>query len=172
MYNEYYPVKEDITHFNAEDKRQTLLTFWEQLKGITQLTFHAKTKSKDPHGWKGKGKGDVTITKQSGRLLIFNEKGSWLDKQESEVGFSNVFRWSLDREAGVVSLEHLRRGPDHPVFLFHLAPSGKHSLSSVDSHLCGGDTYFANIHFDPYSFHLNWRVIGPKKNEEIDYCYS
>ena len=57
-------------------------------------------------------------------------------------------------------------------FLFHLAPSGKHSLSSVDSHLCGGDVYFGQIQFDRYSLCSNWRVMGPKKNEEIAYYYS
>ena len=92
--------------------------------------------------------------------------------KDKKFEFSNVFRWTLDRSAGVISLEHLRRGADHPVFLFHLAPSSKHSLSSVDSHLCEGDAYFGQVHFDRYSLRLNWRVIGPKKNEEIDYYYS
>lgn len=93
------------------------------------------------------------------------------ERGKESTGFSNVFRWTLDRKAGVISLEHLRRGLDRPVFLFHLAPSGIQSLSSVDSHLCGDDTYFGQIHFDLYAFRLNWRVIGPKKNEEIDYFY-
>src|SRR4029077_659265 len=112
------------------------------------------------------------VTKKEDHTLIFHEKGIWQDKEGTEVNFSNVFRWTFDRHAKVIALEHLRRGPDHPVFLFYLAPSGNHSLSSVDSHLCGGDTYFGQIHFDRYSLRLNWRVIGPKKNEEIDYYYS
>jgi len=170
---DYYVVREDLSAqtVNQENKIQTLLAFWEKLKAVTQLTFNAKTKSKEEQGWNGKGKGEVMITKE-GNVLTFSEKGTWQGKQDGEVSFSNVFRWTLDRYAGVISLEHLRRGPDHPVFLFHLAPSGKHSLSSVDSHLCGGDTYFGQIHFDRYSLRLNWRVIGPKKNEEIDYYYS
>lgn len=171
---DYYIVKEDLLKQarNQENNRQVLLAFWEKLRGVTQLTFHAKTKSKEERGWNGRGKGEVGISKEGGNLLIFNEKGTWQDKQGAEMSFSNIFRWTLDRSAGVISLEHLRRGPDHPVFLFHLAPSGKYSLSSVDSHLCGGDTYFGQIHFDRYSLRLNWRVIGPKKNEEIDYYYS
>ena len=139
---------------------------------VTRLSFNAKTKSKEQSGWNGNGKGEVMITKEGSRQLIFTEKGTWQGKQGEVVSFSNTFRWSLDRDAGVISLEHLRLGPAHPVFLFHLAPSGKHSLSSVDSHLCEGDTYFGQIHFDRYSLRLNWRVIGPKKNEEIDYYYS
>lgn len=171
---DYYVVKEDprIAVSSPENTTKTLFAFWERLLNVTQLTFHAKTKSKEEKGWNGKGEGEVIVTKEGTNTLVFTEKGTWRGKQGSEVSFSNVFRWTLDRQAGVISLEHLRRGPDHPVFLFHLAPAGKHSLSSVDSHLCGGDTYFGQIRFDTHSFRLNWRIIGPKKNEEIDYYYS
>lgn len=171
---EYYVMNEGLKTSSAyqENKAQILLAFWEKLQDVTQLTFHAKTKSKEEKGWNGKGRGEVVIVKEGFNTLIFNEKGTWRGKQGEDVSFSNVFRWSLDRNAGVISLEHLRQGPNRPVFLFHLAPSGKHSLSSVDSHLCEGDTYFGQIHFDHYGLRLNWRVIGPKKNEEIDYFYS
>ncbi len=151
---------------------QVLLTFWNRLSKVRSLTFHAKNQSKDPHGWNGKGQGEVSLTKPTPQILIFHEKGSWQGKQGDEVSFSNVFRWTLDREACLISLEHLRQGVDHPVFLFHLAPSSGQSLASVDSHLCGGDTYFGQIHIDRFSLRLNWRVIGPKKNEEIDYFYA
>jgi len=171
---DYYVVKEDhlVRADSQENKSRILLAFWERFLSVTQLTFNAKTKSKEASGWNGKGKGDVQIVREGINVLVFNEKGTWQGKQGEDVSFSNVFRWTLDRNAGVISLEHLRRGQDHPVFLFHLAPSGKNCLSSVDSHLCEGDTYFGQIHFDLYSLRLNWRVIGPKKNEEIDYYYS
>lgn len=171
---EYYVIKEEskVSPLVQKNKIQILLAFWEKLMKVSQLTFLAKSKSKEEKGWNGKGKGEVILTKESANVLIFNEKGTWQDKQGPEVNFSNVFRWTLDRHAGVISLEHLRRGIDHPVFLFHLAPNSKYSLSSVDSHLCGGDAYFGQIRFDQYSLCLNWRVIGPKKNEEIDYYYT
>jgi hypothetical protein len=170
----YYVIKEDsaISSAGPAQTVQVLLAFWEKLQKVQQLTFNAKTKSKEENGWNGKGKGEVIVTKEGSQILIFQEKGTWQGKQGSELNFSNIFRWRLDRTAGVISLEHLRRGADHPVFLFHLAPSGRNSLSSVDSHLCEGDTYFGQILFDHYGLRLNWRVIGPKKNEEIDYYYS
>lgn len=167
----YYVVKEDLSS-SQENKTQVLLSFWDKLSRVTRLTFNAKTKSKGDHGWNGKGKGEVLIAKEGGNILLFTEKGTWQGKEGTEFAFSNVFRWTLDRSSGVVALEHLRRGADHPVFLFYLAPSGKNALSSVDSHLCGGDTYFGQIQFETHSLRLNWRVIGPKKNEEIDYYYS
>lgn len=153
-----------------ENILRVLLAFWEKLQGVTQLTFQAETKSKQ--GWTAKGQAEVIIEKTSSNTLIFNEKGYWQGKQEADVCFSNVLRWTLDVHDLVISLEHLRRGPRSPVFLFYLAPSGKHSLVSVDPHLCGKDTYFGHVHFDHDSLQLNWRVIGPKKNEEIDCYYS
>lgn len=170
---DYYVVRESTipTSGRPENKMKILNSFWEKLSTVKELTFKAKSKSKEENGWNGKGAAEVTVSKEGNRL-VFTEKGIWQNKEEVEIKFSNVFRWSYDRSAGVISLEHLRRGPDHPVFLFHMAPAGKSSLSSVDSHLCGGDTYFGQIHFDRFGLRLNWRVIGPKKNEEIDYYYS
>lgn len=169
----YYVIKENLsTQFsNQENRMPILLAAWEKLSSVNQLTFHAKTKLKEEEGWNGKGKGEVIITKEGSNILIFHEKGTWQNKLGTEVNFSNVFRWSLDRYAGVISLEHLRRGLDRPVFLFHLAPTDKQTLSSVDSHLCDGDAYFGQIQFDRTSLSLNWRVIGPKKNEELNYHY-
>jgi len=169
----YYVVKDDLTpHLKPkESKIKILNTFWERLTNVNKLTFFANTKSREENGWQGRGAGEVMVVKEENKLY-FHEKGTWQNKEGEKTNFSNVFRWTIDRSAGVISLEHLRRGADHPVFLFHMAPSSSQSLSSVDSHLCGGDTYFGQIHFDQHSLRLNWRVIGPKKNEEIDYYYS
>ncbi len=171
---EYYLSKEDPKTLSTDlgNKLLVLETFWKKLGRVTHVTFHARTKSKEEKGWNGKGQGEVIVVKESVNTLLFNEKGTWQDKQGTEVSFNNTFRWTLDRNACVISLEHLRRGPENPVFLFYLAPSSNHSLSSIDSHLCEGDTYFGQVRFDHRSLRLNWRVIGPKKNEEIDYYYS
>jgi DNA-binding transcriptional ArsR family regulator len=166
----YTPMKES-RELADEEKMITLHTFWTRLVNVTQLDFEAKSQSTEQAGWNGKGKGKVFVAKDK-NTLIFTERGSWKNRQNQEVGFSNVFRWTFNEKAGVISLEHLRQGPNHPVELFKLAPSGKQTLSSIDSHLCGGDLYFGQIHIDPNSLRLNWRVIGPKKNEEIDYYYS
>ena len=155
-----------------EKDNQILQKFWKRLSRVKQLTFQAKTKSRDEGGWNGKGKGEVTITKEGENVLIFNEKGSWVGKDSREIGFSNTFRWTLDPQVGLVSLEHLRQGVDNPVFLFHLQPSSLHSLSSVNSHLCAGDTYLGRIIYGQNCLRLQWRVIGPKKNEELHYYYS
>lgn len=168
---DYYVVKEETRVRTVGNRHKVLLSFWEKLATVKQLRFQATSRLKEGQGWNGKGNGEVSVVKEGHTALVFHEKGSWQGKQ-GEVGFSNVFRWKLDRNANLISLEHLRRGADQPVFIFHLAPSGNHSLSSVDSHLCEGDTYFGSIHLDPHTLRLSWRVIGPKKNEELEYYYS
>ncbi len=171
---DYYVPKEEssIRFAHPQNRIKILSEFWEKLTLVRKLSFNAKTKAKDATGWNGKGAGEVSILKEGTHMLLFNEKGTWNGGGKDQMSFSNIFRWSFDRDAGMISLEHLRRGVNHPVFLFHLVPSGNFSLSSVDSHLCDGDTYFGQVHFDRYGLRLNWRVIGPKKNEEIDYYYS
>ncbi|MBA2368611.1 MAG: winged helix-turn-helix transcriptional regulator [Candidatus Protochlamydia sp.] len=169
----YYVMKENLSMLSTdeESKIYILLSFWKKLSAVTQLTFHAKSHSKEEGGWAGNGKGEVCCISEN-NVLVFNEKGTWQDREGGKVNFNNTYRWSLDRNAKVISLEHLRRGPDHPVFLFHLSPTSKHSLSSIDSHLCGGDAYFGQLHLTSHSLKLSWRAIGPKKNEEMDYYYS
>jgi len=167
---QYYVAKDDPLGNSSPAK--VLQSLWDKLALVKLLSFHAKSKSQEENGWNGHGKGQVMVNKEDPNVLLFTEKGTWKGKQGEELSFSNVFRWTFDRNAGMISLESLRRGPDHPVFLFHLAPTGNSSLSSVDSHLCEGDTYFGQIFFDRHSLRLNWRVIGPKKNEEIDYFYA
>lgn len=170
----YFITREDHVSqaMSHRDKLQVVLHFWDKLAKVQQLNFQAKTQAKEEGGWNGNGKGVVSIKRELADVLIFQEKGSWLDKQGNEIGFSNVFRWSLDKNSCLISLEHLRYGINHPVFLFYLAPSGNTSLVSVDSHLCDGDSYFGQVHFDDHTLKLNWRVIGLKKNEEINCYYS
>ena len=130
--------------------------FWEKLKSVTQITLHTKS------GWHGTGK--VLITEESDTVLVFHEKGLW---QPEDLAFHNTLRWTLEGET--ISLEHLRLG--YPVFLLHLVPTGSNTLASVTPHLCEEDTYLAQVLWDHYSIRLSWRVIGPHKNEEMEYNY-
>jgi hypothetical protein len=136
------------------------------------MTLHAKSRSKEETGWNGKGKGEVQVVKEGESILVFHERGTWQMPEDRNMAFSNTFRWTLDHREGMISLEHLRLGPQCPVFLFHLAPTGSNLLASLDSHLCGEDAYLAQVFWDQRSIRLAWRVIGPKKNEEMEYYYS
>ncbi|MBS0654438.1 MAG: winged helix-turn-helix transcriptional regulator, partial [Verrucomicrobia bacterium] len=100
----YYVVREDLTASVQIEKMQVLGAFWEKLQTVSRLHFNAKTLKSH-----SKGQAEVVIEKERSSL-IFHEKGTWKDKEGIDVSFSNSLRWTLDRSAGVVSLEHLRRG--------------------------------------------------------------
>jgi len=144
-----------------------ILQFWDRLKTTSKLSLTAHAKGK----WERKGYGVVNVKADRQNRLIFEVKGVWSDRTH-QIEFTDSFRWSLDPIASIISLEHLRYGIDKPVFLFHLAPCKDDSLSSVGSHLCGKDSYFGHIHYDPGYLKVSWRVIGPAKNEQIDYIYT
>jgi len=148
-----------------------LLSFWERLKEVKQFTRESQSRTKEEKGWNGKGKGEVIVQSPTSSILIFHERGSWQVQHGKDISFSNTFRWTLDLNSGMISLEHLRLGADQPVFLFHLTPASSHLLISLDSHLCEEDVYLATVPWDKHTIRLNWRVIGPKKNEEMQYCY-
>jgi hypothetical protein len=62
-------------------------------------------------------------------------------------------------------------GGDLAEGFFHLTPTGSNLLTSVESHLCEEDAYLAQALWDRHSIRLTWRVIGPQKNEEMEYHY-
>jgi hypothetical protein len=144
-----------------------LLAFWQRLKMVKRFTRTSYSRTAELKGWNERGQGSVVVHEESSFTLVFHERGSW----QQNIEFSNVFRWRLDLRSGLISLEHLRHGPLQPVFLFFLTASSQTLLVSADSHVCEEDIYMAQVPWDEYAIRLNWRVIGPHKNEEMEYSY-
>jgi uncharacterized protein DUF6314 len=150
------------------DPVSIIVNFWDKLTKVKQLKFTAKLKNPEEGSQVKRGQGEVIVTKESPYTLVFHEKGTW---NGPDIGFSNHFRWTLDRQTAMISLEHLRRGVNNPVFLFNLIPASRHSLVSEGAHLCADDAYFGQLTETAAALRLKWRVIGPRKNEEMDYYY-
>lgn len=168
----YLPFQSPYGDHLPENSQQVLLTFWNKLSAIRQLSYIAKSNSHPQNGKNGQGKGVVIAEKEGNSQITFTEKGQWVGKESGSLDFTNVFRWRLDRSKQMIALEHLRYGRENPVFLFHLAPTSETQLTSIDSHLCAGDSYFGNLTLTARGLSLHWRVIGTKKNDEIIYYYS
>lgn len=149
--------------------RQLLNLVWNKLGSICQVTFSTKSKSK---GCSNRiGKGIVTVLKESPTVLIFQEQGTSCSDNGEEFNFTNAIRWSLDLSEGLISLEHLRLGINYPVFLLHLVPTGPNVLDSLNSHLCEKDAYYGRMFYGEHFLQYHWRILGPEKNEIIDYLY-
>ena len=149
----------------ALQKRTALCldAFWQRLATVQRVSIQTQL------SWQAFG--EVCVAKEKRDTLLFTEKGRWVNRFPEDMDFSNVLRWSLDRDAGLIALEHLRYGPNRPVFLFHLAPTGPQTLQSIDSHLCRNDCYFGRIEFTAQHIRFFWRIIGPHKNEILHYSY-
>ncbi|HPE85310.1 MAG TPA: DUF6314 family protein [Chlamydiales bacterium] len=163
-----------LTHESGQldfNSTQTLMMFWNKLCTIKHLIVQANTQYQQKKS-KSEGKGVVTTSQDGCNTLIFKEKGLWKTDQNTSIDFHNTYRWTLDRNSGVLSLEHLRLGLSDPVFLFHLAPASPTALTSVDSHSCGDDTYYGQLFYESHFLRLHWRIIGPHKNEDIHYYYT
>lgn len=144
-------------------RTKALTTFWKQLAQVKHLFVTAKSETECKTG-------EATIrTQLSGTRLTFEESGEWLT---DKTAFTNTFRWNLDAQTALITLEHLRYGTDHPVFLLNLTPTQPRVLESVDAHLCGKDTYLGNIVWKKNAITFYWRIIGPKKNTHLTYRYS
>lgn len=90
----------------------------------------------------------------------------------NEIAFTNIFRWRLEAENHTICLEHLRFGIEKPVFLFQLIPIEEHLFKSLKPHECKEDVYYGSVLYDEHYVHLNWRIIGPRKNEMLTTVYS
>ena len=141
-----------------------LSSFWQKLKKVQHVSIQTQSA--------GQAFGKVLITQEKEGVLLFTENGQWVHKGAQEINFSKALRWSIDYTQGLISLEHLHYGSAKPVFLFHLAPSGTHSLQSIDSHLCLQDCYFGRITFNEEHIQFLWRILGPRKNEVLYHVYT
>ena len=143
-----------------------LLELWADLSRVRSLQFVAQSGSAT--GWKGRGRGSVVVEAFGDDVQTFTESGTWHTEAGRELRFHNVYRWT--RTDPTLRLEHLRFGIDHPVYLFDLAQTGDGEWRSVSPHLCGEDRYSAVL-LVGNSLTLRWEVVGPTKQEVIEYDY-
>ena len=143
---------------------------WDRLSSVTCLQFTATSESST--GWNGRGRGLIQVDHPDEHVLLFSESGHWTPEGSGEIAFRNVFRWTRDPETPSIRLEHLRFGPDNPVFLFDLQPTTPSFWNTVTPHLCGNDTYDAVLHITSDALVMHWIIQGPAKNESLVYRYQ
>lgn len=138
----------------------------QSLLKVKSLRFTSETLEKT--GWSGSGNGIVNV-KSHGEIIRYDESGSWLNSNSKTFGFKNTYRWTF--EENHVKLEHLRFGEKDPVFLFNLIPKNEYFWTSECPHKCKLDDYNAQLEIKEDQILLNWSVVGPEKNERINYWY-
>src|SRR5208337_4699800 len=94
-------------------------------------------------GWNGVGKAIVHVEALTPHCLTFHEQGVWRSEAGKEFDFKNSYRWTWNPAKSLITLEHLRHGPENPVFLFELTPVAENRFETVHPFLCRHDTYLA-----------------------------
>jgi hypothetical protein len=145
----------------------SLAEVWSLLRSVRALRFDARSAAAT--GWNGSGTGTVQVSEPEPGVVIFDEAGTWQPLGGAAVRFTNVFRWSNTGEA--LRLEHLRFGPEEPVFLFLLAADAGGAWHAVSPHLCREDCYTASLAFAGRQLLMAWSIRGPRKRELIQYVH-
>ena len=157
---------------HAFNSQEALSLLWQRLLQVKHLSFSAQSKAEQPSGWNGIGKAKVEIHSVASRSIIFKEQGSWTSHEGKQFDFKNALRWTWHTSQALCTLEHLHYGPDHPIVLVEFKPTSHMQFEVVQPFLCTPDTYLAHLYCDPHFIQLHWRILGPRKNEEIDYIYT
>ena len=145
----------------------TAQKLWDGLRRVRTIRYVSQSNTP---GWDGKGNGSVTVESPEESVLIFSESGVYQPTIGRQTRFNNVFRWTLTET--LIHLEHLRFGPDRPVFLFNLEPGIDEQWVSVKPHLCKQDCYSAELRLLESGVRICWMVTGPKKNDRAEYTYE
>ena len=148
------------------------MTLWEALRLTTRYQYRSQPGEKSVMGWAGKGQGKVNVSEEQD-TLYFYEKGSFtLEQNGNQVSTQNEYIWKRISEDRI-KLLHSRFGRDNTVELFDLIfddASGK--WKSETAHHCGDDLYSGHISIIDNEIQFNWSIIGPRKQENLYYCYT
>ena len=147
----------------------TQAELWSTLQRVRQLRFEATSES--TNGWNGHGSGSVIVSEETPGAIVFSESGAWQPRKlsQSQIRFTNTFKWTaLDDR---IRLEHLRFGPNNPVYLFDLVENECGDWHEDNPHKCSDDCYRAILKVNAGELSIAWSVTGPNKRESIAYTY-
>lgn len=147
------------------------MNLFASLINIQNFNFKAKANEKSSTNWNGSGQGNV-ITKLVGNRIYFKEEGAFkLDNHLRETKIFNEYIWTQLSESKL-RLSHSRFGYNNEIILFELEQINGFDWVSTKPHICGKDSYSAEILHTSKNIELNWKITGPKKDEFIKYVYS
>lgn len=165
------PNIQEIKKDHSDQSLHDLLEFWDRLSAIKTVVFSVYSRAYKKSGWEGIGSGTINVSMSCPNILVFQEVGTWSGMSQKKSNYTNSLRWTFEKDLRRISLEHLRFGLQSPVFLCHWAMSTSKRMHCANPHFCKKDVYFGELLFETLFIKLVWKVKGPKKNEEIHYCY-
>ncbi|MGM8931253.1 DUF6314 family protein [Salinicola sp. V024] len=139
------------------------------LPKLSRFEFDARSGEASHVGWNGHGEGSLDITQEDNHVRFFESGTFTVAGGSRSVPMRNVYRWELfDNRVG---LFHERRGVEAAVPLFDLIAESDDTLVNAEVHQCAADAYSARLVLTPEGLDLEWRIVGPRKDERILYHY-
>ncbi|WP_342588724.1 DUF6314 family protein [Salinicola lusitanus] len=151
------------------DKLTTIIRLSAVLPSLSRFEFVAQSGAASAVGWNGWGSGTADVARQQDTVRFFESGTFTPDGQDRSIPMRNVYRWDLHSER--ISLSHERRGTAAAVWLFDLIASDEDTLVSAEVHQCAADAYSATLTLVSDGIDLEWRIVGPRKDERILYRY-
>ncbi|MDF1593994.1 MAG: DUF6314 family protein [Desulfobacterales bacterium] len=145
---------------------------WNLLGRVQSLLLTAATKDRSSFFNNAAAAGSVGVSMTGSRVITFHEAGLWTSSDHQTIDFRNIYQWSLSDLEDTIRLTHLRYGADNPVHLVDFRSIGTNTMSSFQPHVCGADRYSASLSVAGDRILLNWRILGPAKNDSLDCTYS
>ncbi|MBU6383240.1 MAG: hypothetical protein KGR16_02865 [Verrucomicrobia bacterium] len=139
---------------------------WQILKRIGSVRVTV-----DPNerlGWGGVGQASVLVCEDDRGRILFEERGVWESGPHAGSSFFNHYRWELRED--LLSLEHLRQGPERGVLLYRWRVSAD-SAELLSPHVCGADLYKGHLSWDATALSLICQVQGERKNGRVHSLY-
>lgn len=141
------------------------LNLRDRLLSISQLRQDIRF---DKYQAYGEGTVQVSATPEQ---IIWSEQGFWKPPTGKKIPFTNTYYWkSLPNKK--MEIGHLRLGKDQPVKLVEIyLTETENKWKSLSPHLCGEDTYAAEVKLLERSMLLCWDIRGPIKRQVLRYTY-
>ena len=118
--------------------------------------------------WARTGTGRVDVKATGPSTIEWEERGEWTEGA-GRFGYRTRLRWEFDTDG--LRLSHLRRGADAPVHLATLRLDEHGALIPRAPHLCGHDSYLAEVRSDDQGLVLTWHATGPAKDYRLVMTY-
>ena len=149
---------------------------WSRLRGTRFVTVEVGAEAQGrsgagTEGLDGVAEGEVEWVNVKPNEVTWRERGRWVSGQLSGTRFSSAYAWRRN-DAGVLSIAHLRLGPDHPVELVDLTESPDGCWRSAAPHLCADDRYSAEVRLEGRVVMVKWTVTGPTTDYTLRARYS
>lgn len=149
---------------------------WARLRGTRFVTVEVERGREGRNvggseGVDGVADGEVEWVNVKPDEVTWRERGRWTIGPLSGTRFCSAYAWRRT-DAGVLSIAHLRLGPDHPVELVDLTESPDGCWRSADPHLCAEDRYSAEVRLVGRKVEVKWTVSGPTTGYLLTATYS